>query len=250
MAHRNKFEQQETERLHIEDFLRRKGINGSVEYGDMPDAVLLVEGHRVGLEHCELTEQDLAANRPNINALKRALGNELEKLGLGQDFSVGIGLNAAAPLFRKLSQVNELAGRMARFTFEQASALSVGATVALDAPALARHGFADLLCVTITRRRQEDPRGIPDTFVSPFFWGPGESSARAAVQAKERRLADYKAAKVLDEVWLLLVTGESWVQATDSVMTEWLQLSSTFDAVYLMDTRTGQLQRLDECTDE
>jgi hypothetical protein len=53
-------------------------------------------------------------------------------------------------------------------------------------------------------------------------------------------------AKAIDEVWLLLVTGESWVQATDSVMMERLQFASTFDAVYLMDTRTGQIKRLDE----
>jgi hypothetical protein len=111
----------------------------------VPDAVLLVEGQRVGLEHCELTEQDLAENRPNINSLELTLRNELEKLGLGQDFSVGVGLNAAAPLFRKRSQVNKLAEQIAHLTFAQISSLSVGMTVEFGAPALARHGFTDLL---------------------------------------------------------------------------------------------------------
>jgi hypothetical protein len=45
-----------------------------------------------------------------------------------------------------------------------------------------------------------------------------------------------------------LLRGQA--QATDSVMTEWLQLASAFDAVYLMDLRTGQLQRLDEHEDK
>jgi hypothetical protein len=66
------------------------------------------------------------------------------------------------------------------------------------------------------------------------------------VRKKERHLAKYKAAKALAECWLPLVTGESWTQATDSALTEWLRLPSEFEAVWLMDTRTGQLQRVDE----
>jgi len=248
MAHGNRADQQKTEKLHIEDFLRRKGVNANVEYGDAPDAVLLVEGRRVGLEHCELTEQDLAENSPNIRALESVLQNELEKLGLGDSLIVGVGLKAAAPLFRKRSQVEALAVRFARLAFEQASALSVGEEVVVNAPALAQHGFADLLCLTITRFQPGDPRGVPAVFVTPAFSGPGESSARASIRAKERRLPAYKVAKALHEVWLLLVTGESWIQATNSVRTEHLQLASKFDAVYLMDVRTGHLQRLDERT--
>jgi hypothetical protein len=250
MAHKNRSGQTETERRQIEEFRLRKGINGSVEYGDAPDAVLLVEGRRIGLEHCELTEQVLAANRPNISALESALRNELVTIGLGQDFSVGIGVNAAAPLFRKQAQVTELAGRLARLAFDQASALSVGAGADLNAPALAGHGFKDILCVNIKRFQEGDLCAGPHVFVTPGICGPGRSSARAAVQAKERRLAAYKGAKNLKEVWLLLVTGESWVQATNSVMTEYLKVATTFDAVYLMDTRTGSIQRLDENADE
>jgi hypothetical protein len=237
-------DQQGTERRHIEAFLAQLGIEAAVEYGDAPDAVLLIEGRRVGLEHRELYEEDLAANKANIEWLEHALRAELARLGLGEDFWVGVGWSAAAPLFRKRSHVDDLARRIARLAHEHVSRVEAGGSLAINAPALARvHHLPDLLHVTVVRH--EHLRGGPRADVSPAFWGPVESSVVAAVQDKERRLARYKAAGALDACWLLLVTGDSWAQATDSALTESLQIASAFDAVYLMDLRTGQLQRVD-----
>ncbi|HSD22378.1 MAG TPA: hypothetical protein VLC54_20180 [Anaeromyxobacter sp.] len=86
----------------------------------------------------------------------------------------------------------------------------------------------------------------PLATVSRGFWGPGESSVLEAIRRKEQRLPDYAADPTLAEVWLLLVTGDTWQQATDSVLTEWTRVPTSFGRVYLMDLRTGALQRMDD----
>jgi hypothetical protein len=67
-----------------------------------------------------------------------------------------------------------------------------------------------------------------------------------AIRRKESLLPAYiEADPSLKEHWLLLVTGDGYVQATDSVMTQWTKVATRFDRVYLMDLRTGALQRVD-----
>lgn len=157
---------------------------------------------------------------------------------------MGVGVDAhASHYFRRRSTVRELAVRLARFA--QAHAANVGPGTPLDynIPELGRHGFPGLQALILSRVRVA---GGPHVTVTPGYWGPVESSVIAAVRKKEQRLPTYKATRALDEWWLLLVTGESWVQATDSALTEWLRVESSFDAVWLMDTLTGQLQRVDE----
>jgi hypothetical protein len=239
---KNLREQKETERRHIEELLRRLGIQAVPEYGDSPDAVLVIGGRRVGLEHRELYEEDLAANRPNIDWLAQGLRAELAKLGLGEGVSVSVGLNAAAPRFRKRSQVAELIPAIAQIAQEHAPRVEPGDSVQVNAPALMRRGLGSVSLVVV--QRHEYLRGGPHAYVSSSYWGPGESSVLAAVREKEGRLSEYRKAKALDAVWLLLVTGASWTQATDSVLTEWLRVESEYEAVYLLDLRTGQLQCL------
>lgn len=57
----------------------------------------------------------------------------------------------------------------------------------------------------------DEPRAI----VSPSSCGPGDVSIHDAVRRKGEKLAAYRA--TVDEAWLLLVTGATWTQATDSV---------------------------------
>ncbi len=236
--------QQETERLHVEEFLRRSRIQGTVEYGDAPDAVVTIDGRQVGIEHCELTEQDLASNKPNIDSLEPTLKEELKKLPLAGDLHVGIGVDAhASHYFRKRSTVRELAVRLARFAHEHEANVTSDARLDFNIPELERLGFPGLRTLILSRVRIP---GGPHVTVTPGYWGPVESSVVAAIEKKEQRLPAYKEKKTLAECWLLLVTGESWTQATDSALTEWLRIDSDFDAVFLMDTRTGQVQRLDE----
>jgi len=241
----NRRDQQQTERLHIEEFLRRRGVEAAVEYGDAPDAVLLIEGSRVGLEHRELVEEDLAANRPNIEWLERALKDELTKLGLGEDFSVAVGVEAHAAYFRKRSNVDVLVLELARFARGQAVNVGPGATLEFCIPELESQGFPILRALSVSRVM--DLRGGPHVAVSPGFWGRSSQSVLLAIRKKERQLAKYKRTKALDASWLLLVTGELWTQVTDSATAnEWPRFRSSFDAVFLMDTRSGELQRLDE----
>ncbi|MCP3163319.1 hypothetical protein [Myxococcus qinghaiensis] len=251
MTSTNKLKQQETEKRHIDEFLRRIGLNASVEmYCDAPDAVLLVDGRRVGLEHCELTEQELASTQANIRSFASTLLRELKKLDLPEHFTVGVQVDPTSPFYLKRSQVDELAERIAPFIFAQASLLSAGAIASINSVALSHHGFADIEFITIQQLPRGNPLGHPDVQAYPGHWGPGAASAQAAVKAKEQRLSAYKTAQSLNEVWLLLVTGESWIQATDSALTEGLKVTSTFDAVYLLDTRTNQLRRIDTRADE
>ena len=64
------------------------------------------------------------------------------------------------------------------------------------------------------------------------------------MRAKEQKLVSYRAR--LAEVWLLLVTGETWTQAVDLLLLPGFHINSGFDRVYLFDVRTGAVQRLDE----
>ncbi len=230
----NRRDQQQTERLHIEEFLRRRGVEAAVEYGDAPDAVLLIEGSRVGLEHRELVEEDLAANRPNIEWLERALKDELTKLGLGEDFSVAVGVEAHAAYFRKRSNVDVLVLELARFARGQAVNVGPGATLEFCIPELESQGFPILRALSVSRVM--DLRGGPHVAVSPGFWGRSSQSVLLAIRKKERQLAKYKRTKALDASWLLLVTGELWTQVTDSATAnEWPRFRSSFDAVFLME---------------
>ena len=43
----------------------------------------------------------------------------------------------------------------------------------------------------------------------------------------------------------MLVTGETWVQATDSALTEHTRIASQCDRVYVLDLQAGTVQRLD-----
>lgn len=86
----------------------------------------------------------------------------------------------------------------------------------------------------------------PLATVSRGFWGPGDSEVVEAIRRKEELLPAYAAAiPLLEEHWLLLVAGDGYEQATDSVMSEWTRVPTGFTRVYLMDLRTGALQRVD-----
>ena len=67
-----------------------------------------------------------------------------------------------------------------------------------------------------------------------------------AVRGKEQLLRAYAGDASLEEIWLLLVTGDAWQQATDSELTEQTRVETAFDRVYLMDLRTADVQRVDD----
>lgn len=228
------------------DFLRRIDFPPDrAAFVDAPDAVVSVGGRLIGVEHCELTEESFAATERNIGTFEDTLSRELASLGFDQSFSLGLGLDPGASLFRKLSQVNTRARKLARFIYDQVSTLTVGKPVTIGGLTLERCGFSELTHITLTLSQRTVSDGSPQVIMNPAFSGPGTASARDAVRSKERHVQAYREKWQLDEIWLLLVTGASWLQATNSLMTQWLQLSSKFDAVYLLDVRSNALQRLD-----
>ncbi|BDG05996.1 hypothetical protein [Anaeromyxobacter oryzae] len=224
-------EQRETERRHIEEFLRLAGITAtSFDQPDPPDAILTIDGRRVAVEHCELFERDLAENRSNVLALEGLLTKELKASGLC--LLVGIGANAASPAFRRLRTVERLAKRLAALALAHKDDTPFRPGI----PWIEAQGFPEIVMISV--QRSDEPLAI----VSPSFWGPGTESIGDAVMRKEAKLGRYRA--LVDDAWLLLVTGVNWTQATDSVITSGLQVESGFDAVYLLDLRESVVQTL------
>jgi hypothetical protein len=240
----NREAQEETEARHVGRFLQVAALDAKDIPGDRPDRVLVIDGRRIGLEHQELTEEDLARNEPNIDWLEEALTAELLRLGIGQDLSVGVGVDAAAPFFRRRRDVTELVRRLGAFAAERAMAIPPEGTLELSAAQLAVHGIIGPRFVSLSRVAGS---GGGHAFVSRGFWGPGDSAIEAAVRRKEELLPAYAALNpCLEEFWLLLVTGDRWEQATDSALAEWTSISTGFARVYLLDLRSGTLRRVDD----
>ena len=243
--HKNRVAQESTERRHIQEFLARAGLEATIDsFGDIPDAVLLFEGRRIGLEHCELTEERLAKNKGNIAALESALKEEFRCIGLREDLSVAVHVDAWAPFFSARRDVEKLARQIAKFAAKCAPHVTLEMRIEAGGRHLFREGVVGPTMLTV-QRHAPPLWGGPQAFVSPGFWGPGDSSVFRAVRQKEQHLPTYASNSSLTEVWLLLVTGDTWTQATDSVLTEWTEVHSRFDRLYLLDLRTGELQRLD-----
>ncbi len=194
------------------------------------------------------TEEDLASNKRNEFVLEERLRGEMKGLGVPGDIQVAVTVDATAPFFRKRRQVEVLATNIAKCVAVRAAEVSVDSPARVPAADVAPPGAlgADLVLVSRHPRLQDGPYAI----VSPAFWGPVDSTLVTAVEEKQKLLPTYRAQQRLDKVWLLLVTGETWVQATDSVLTEHTRIGSQFDRLYLLDLQAGTLQRLDERADQ
>lgn len=148
--HHNRAAQEQTEQRHIGAFLAAAGIRADlVEYRDRPDAVLVVAGRRIGLEHRELTEEDLAGNQRNLVLLEKCIVEEMKRLGVPGDILVAVSVDATADYFRKRRQVEALARNIAASATAKASEVTVGSPVRLPASHVAPLGAlgADLLVV-------------------------------------------------------------------------------------------------------
>jgi hypothetical protein len=243
--HENERAQKETEQRHVLEFLARSGIAATVEgFGDRPDAVLLVDGRRVGLEHSELTEPTLAQNADNLMWFEPALERELSAAHVAPDITVSVIMRSEAPVLRARRQVDALASAVAAFAARRAPQVVVDEDLQVRARDLLREGVEGVDVVSIARHDHSLEDG-PWAFVSNGHWGPGDSTALAAVRRKEQRLHAYAGDPSLSEIWLLLVTGDHWTQSTDSALTRWTKVESGFARVYLLDLRIGELQRLD-----
>jgi hypothetical protein len=234
MASSNRIKQQDTERRHVEAFLAELHLKPVIEPGDQPDFVLVFDGRRVGLEHSELYDEGLQKNRALAKRFEALLGEEMRTRGVTADLDVNIYFAASSTfLADNPSEMRPLAAQVAGAVVVAQSAVRVGAqTTVTVGPATVRiHRIRNLI---------EGPFGI----VQPFWWADGKEMVRAAVRAKEQKLNAYRGQ--LGEVWLLLVTGETWTQTVDSVLLDGFQLSSSFKRVYLFDLRTGEVKRLDD----
>jgi hypothetical protein len=234
MASPNRIEQQDTERRHVGAFLAALHLTPAIEPGDQPDFVLVFDGRRVGLEHSELYDEGLQKNRALVQRFEALLGEEMRARGVTADLDVNIYFAAPSTFFAdNPSAMRPLAAQLAEAVVVAQPTVRVGAqTTVTVGPATVR--------IHRIRNLTEGPFGI----VQPFWWADGKEMVRAAVRAKEQKLDAYR--EQLGEVWLLLVTGETWTQTADSVLLDGFQLSSSFDRVYLLDLRTGEVKRLDD----
>jgi len=202
-----------------------------------------VGDRRIGLEHQELTEEDLASTSANLTWLEGELGAELRRRGADRDLHVAVSVNAASPLFRRRRDLAELARRVAGLALERAPGVTREEELQLFPSELHPLGIVgpDFVHLSRTTGALEGPLAT----VSRGFWGPGDSALLEAIREKEELLPAYVGNTGAEEQWLLLVTGQGYEQATDSVLTEWTREPTAFDQVYLLDLRTGTLQRVD-----
>jgi hypothetical protein len=208
--------------------------------------VLLVDGRRIGLEHRELVEQNLAERWWIIESVfPNALERALETLGYRQNLSVNIGLDACAPLLREPSHVREMASRIAGLIHSRHTSLVLDTPITIHGPELKQCGFPDLLHVTTTHSRGSLPQCGPIVSVSPSYSFSSNLTVTEAIRRKEPKIPSYKAARSLDEVWLILVTGDGWDQAATPLGVTKSPLYSQFDAVYILDLRNDEVLRLD-----
>lgn len=242
--HRNQAEQRATEERHLLAFLERAGLEAPWTHGDRPDFVLELDGRRVGLEHQELTEEDLASTAGNLTWLENELRDELVRRGADRDLAVGLGVEAAAPTYRRRRDLEELVSNLADLAHERAPAVTRERPLQFLARELVPLGIRGPTFVHLSRTTGAAVG--PIISVGRGIWGPGEDGVVEAIRAKEDLLPDYRAASGLEEQWLLLVTGDTYAQATDSALTEWIRERTLFARVYLMDLRTGALQRVDD----
>lgn len=245
LMHRNRAEQLATEARHVARFLELAGLAAKPIPGDRPDVVLVMGGRRIGLEHQELTEEDLASTSSNLTWLEEQLGTELRRRGADRDLHVAIMVNAASPNFRRRRDLGELASRVADLAMERAQGVTRAKELRLLSRDLRPLGIVgpDVVYLSRTSGAWEGPLAT----VQPSFWGPGDSGVVEAIGRKEKLLPAYAAADPsLEEHWLLLVTGEGYEQATDPILTEGARVATQFARVYLMDVRAGVLQRVDD----
>lgn len=152
---------------------------------------------------------------------------------MGVRLRMGVGLSdASAPAFRRLRDVEALARRLAAFARAHEANVPLKPSVSW----IHAQGFRELVMLSL------EPHHEAMAIVAPVVLGPGVAAVHEAVRRKEAKLVRYRA--LVDEAWLLLVTGASWTQATDSVLTEGLQVESGFDAVCLLDLREEVVQKL------
>ena len=234
MASSNRIEQLDTERRHVEAFLAALHLTPAIEPGDQPDFVLVLDGQRVGLEHSELYDEGLQKNRALVKRFEALLAEEMRTRGVTADLDVNIYFAASSTFFAdNPSAMGPLAAKVAGAVMVVQPAVRLGTqTTVTVGPAIVR--------IHRIRNLTEGPFGV----VQPFWWADGKEMVRTAVHAKEQKLDAYR--EQLGEVWLLLVTGETWTQTADSVLLDGFQLSSSFDLVYLLDLRTGEVKRLDD----
>jgi hypothetical protein len=179
----------------------------------------VIDGRRIGLEHQELTEEDLARTSSNLTWLERQLREELCQRGADRDLALSVGVRAAAPVFRRRRELEESVRALAQLAVERSPTVSREQPLELLASELFPLGIVGPEFVHISRT--SGAALGPLATVSRGFWGPGGSAVVSAVRRKEELLPAYVANSSASEQWLLLVTGESYEQATDSVVTQW-----------------------------
>lgn len=221
-------EQREEERRHIEEFLRIERIGARfLGQPDPPDGLLEIGGRRVGVEHRKLTQEELAANRDNLNTFAAMLRTELAALGATLRVSLAFS-DGGAKLFRKRREVEEYAKRLAAFA----------KTCEPTAPRWgAAPGFPEVVSLTL------HPSDELRVAVHSVIRAGAGSAVSAAVEDKEAKLPSYRG--TVDEAWLLLVTAGDWTQPTELMHVQDVEVRSKFDRVYLLDLGARAVLRLD-----
>jgi hypothetical protein len=175
--------------------------------------------------------------------LQDELGAELGRRGGDRDLAVGLAVGPGDPVFQRRRDVGDLAARVATLALERAPTVTRSSPIQVPRRELLEQRIRGVHFLHLSRTSGAWPG--PLATVTPGGWGPGDSTMIEAIRKKEERLATYVADTGIPEQWLLLVTGEGYVQPTDSVMVEWTRVATTFARVYLLDVRTGELLRVD-----
>ena len=225
--------QKDTERRHIELFLALAGLRASLGFGDRPDCVLVLAGHRIGLEHRELCDQDLLWTRPHLKRLGSILKAELEARGLPLHVRVHL-----PPHSRWLGAHPSRFVPFARRIAELAARSGTDGVIAGEEQ-LVGLGIEGLKLLAV-QRLDDGSRPAAQIEGGPVEADPAHRILEA-IRSKEAKLSAYARDANLSRHWLLLVTGDTPAQPVAAMRTEGLRVQSRFDRVYLLDAGEPRL---------
>ena len=235
---KNLFLQKDTERRHIELFLELAGLRATIELGDRPDCVLVLPDVRIGLEHRELYDQRLQANRPHLQRLRDILQGELEARGL--DLHVQVHFPALSTyLVTHPRRVAPLARRIADVAATSDVESAPDSEVVIAGDELAQLGIEGPRLLAFQRFAGHSGPSVQ--MQGGTIEGEGAHRVVEAVRSKEAKLSGYARDASISRLWLLLVTGESITQTVVAMRIEDLQIESQFDRVYVLDARDRRL---------
>jgi hypothetical protein len=218
------------ELLAVLELIRRLDLQGQVDGPtprERPDFELRFrDGTSVGIEVTELADSRIASGEAAVTRLRKAVQAGLAELGVSIGLGLSIGEGFASELARDGRHVRDHADGIVRLVQEHIRAGRQPRRYRNDF--LRANGAPFVLEAWIG----ESPGKI---YTSGTAYGRREPFVQQCIDAKNAKIAEYRASLPGRPIWLLLVAGVAWRSAVWSVVLEGHTYSSRFDRTFYID---------------